>query len=229
MKIVVSLFLVVALLCSMAPPIYAEPRQVTRGTEIHLTLLDAINTANAREGDPFVAELSQPVIIDSRIVLPAGTRLHGVVSSIQKAKNFSLFRGQAYLSLSFKTIEVDSRLVPVQMSILGIGQPRVEGYSRERHDVKIMEGEILQEKHDVKGDVVGMAIGGGGGSLIGLIAGSVARGFGIGIAGGAVYIAARKGKEINMPPQTGMLVRVEDTLMVPSIAASNLSSGTIAQ
>jgi hypothetical protein len=229
MKIVVSLLLVVALLCSLAPPIYAEPRQVRQGTEIHLTLLDAINTATAQEGDPFVAVLSQPVIVDSLIVLPAGTRVHGVVSTIQKAKNFSLFRGQAYLSVSFKTIEIDSRLVPVQMSILGIGQPRVEGYSRERHDVKIMEGEILQEKHDVKGDVIGMAVGGGGGSLIGLIAGNVARGFGIGLAGGAVYIASRKGKEINMPPQSGMLVRIDDTVMVPSIAASNASSGTIAQ
>lgn len=229
MKIVVSLLLVIALLCSMASPIYAEPRQVTQGTEIHLTLLDAINTAIAREGDPFVAEISQPVFVNGLMVLPAGTRVHGVISSIQKAKNFSLFRGQAYLSLSFKTIEIDSRLVPVQMSILGIGQPRVQGYSRERHDVKIMEGEILQEKHDVKGDVVGMAVGGGGGSLIGLIAGNVARGFGIGLAGGAVYIASRKGKEIDMPPLTGMLVRVEDTLMVPSIAASNLSGGTIAQ
>jgi hypothetical protein len=230
MKIIVSLILVVVLVCSTAPPIYAEPRQVMQGTEIHLTLLEAINSANAREGDPFVAVVSAPVVAGSLIVIPAGTRVHGVVTTIQKAKNFSLFRGQAYMNISFKTMEVDSRLIPIQMSILGIGGPRgVEGYSKRRNDMKITEGEILQEKHDIKGDVIGMAVGGGGGSLVGLIFSNVARGFGIGMAGGAIYVVARKGKEIDMPPQTGMLVRMDNTITVPSIAASAQMSGAVTQ
>jgi hypothetical protein len=40
---------------------------------------------------------------------------------------------------------------------------------------------------------------------------------------------ARKGKEIDMPPQTGMLVRMDNTITVPSIAASAQTSGTVAQ
>jgi hypothetical protein len=95
--------------------------------------------------------------------------------------------------------------------------------------VKIIEGEVLQEKHDVKGDVVGMAVGGGGGSLVGLIFSNVARGFGIGMAGGAIYVVARKGKEIDMPPQTGMLVRMDNTITVPSIAANAQTAGAVAQ
>jgi len=230
MKILLSLVLVVTLLCTAAPPIYAEPREVLQGTEIHLTLLDSINSKDTREGDPFVAVVSAPVVVGSLIIIPAGTRVHGVVGTIQKAKSFSLFRGQAYMNMSFKTMEVDSRLIPIQMSILGIGGPRgVEGYSKRRNDMKITEGEILQEKHDVKGDVIGMAVGGGGGSLVGLIFSNVARGFGIGMAAGAVYVVARKGKEIDMPPQTGMLVRMDNTITVPSIAASAQTSGTVAQ
>jgi hypothetical protein len=230
MKILLSLVLVVTLVCTAAPPIYAEPREVIEGTEIHLTLLDSINSQNTREGDPFVAVVSAPVVVGSLIIIPAGTRVHGVVGTIQKAKNFSLFRGQAYMNLSFKTMEVDSRLIPIQMSILGIGGPRgVEGYSKRRNDMKITEGEILQEKHDIKGDVIGMAVGGGGGSLVGLIFSNVARGFGIGMAAGAVYVVARKGKEIDMPPQTGLLVRMDNTITVPSIAASAQTSGTAAQ
>ncbi|MGB7845268.1 MAG: hypothetical protein WBL63_06605 [Candidatus Acidiferrum sp.] len=48
MKAVVSFLLVFALVCSAAPPTYAEPRQVLQGTEIHLTLISAINSATAR-------------------------------------------------------------------------------------------------------------------------------------------------------------------------------------
>jgi hypothetical protein len=221
MKIAVSLVLAFALLCSTAPPTYAEPRQIVAGTEIHLTLLSRINSSTAKEGDPFLAVLSQPVQLESRILLPVGTRVHGVIGTIQPAKNFSAFRGQAYLNMTFKSVEIDSRLIPVQMSILLIGSPRVEGESKRRRDMKITEGEVLQEKHDYKGDAIGMAIGGGGGSLVGLIFSNVARGFGIGLASGAVYIAVRKGKEINLPEQTGILARMDSTLSVPQISAAN--------
>jgi hypothetical protein len=221
MKIVVALILALALLCTAAPPIYAEPRQIVAGTEIHLTLLSRINSATAKEGDPFVAVLAQPVQLESRILLPAGTRVHGIVGTIQPAQNFSAFRGQAYLNMTFKSIEIDSRLIPIQMSILLIGSPRVDGESKRRKDMKITEGEVLQEKHDYKGDAIGMAIGGGGGSMAGLIFSHLARGFGLGIAGGAIYVAARKGKEVDLPEQTGILARMDSTISVPQISATN--------
>ena len=202
-------------------PSCAEPRQLVQGTEIHLTLLTPVSTSMSREGDPFIAELAQPVAFDSRIVLPAGTRIHGVVGTIQKPKNFSLFRGQAYMSLAFKSIEIDSRLIPVQMSIVAIGRPRVDSYSQPRRDVKITEGEVVQEKHDYKGDALGMVIGGGGGSLVGVLFSNVTRGLGIGLAAGAAYVVARKGKEVDMPAQTGMLARLDSTITVPYYSATN--------
>jgi hypothetical protein len=225
MKVVLSLVLAFVLVCTAAPPIYAEPRQVLQGTEIHLTLITPISSSHSKEGDPFVAVLAQPVAFDSRIILPAGTRVNGVIGTIQKAKNFSIFRGQAYMNLTFKTVEVDSRLIPVQMSILAIGQPRVDSYSKPRKDMKITEGEVLEEKHDYKGDAIGMAVGGGGGSLVGLIFSNVGRGLGIGFAAGAVYVVARKGKEIDLPANSGMLTRMDNTISVPFIAASNVPEG----
>lgn len=224
MKAVLSVVLIFALSISAVLPTYAEPRQVIQGTEIHLTLLTPVSSSTSKAGDPVIAVLSQPVSFDSRIILPAGTRIHGVVGTIQKAKMFSLFRGQAYMNITFKSIEIDSRLIPVQMSITAIGKPRVDSYSVPRHDVKILEGEVVQQKHDYQGDALGMAVGGGGGSLIGAIAGNALRGLGIGFAAGAVYVVARKGKEVNMPAETGMLARFDSTVTVPVIAADNNSA-----
>ena len=222
MKVVLSLIVVLVLVCTATPLTYAEPvRQVLQGTEVHLTLLTPISSSHSREGDPFVAVLAQPIALDSRIILPVGTRVNGVIGTIQKPKMFSLFRGQAYMNLTFKTVEVDSRLIPVQMSILAIGEPRIDSYSKPRKDMKITEGEVLQEKHDYKGDVIGMAVGGGGGSLVGLIFSNVGRGLGIGFAAGAVYVVARKGKEVDLPANSGMLTRIDSTINVPFIAASN--------
>jgi len=231
MKSVLSVFLVFALAVSavLPTPVSAEPRQLIQGAEIHLTLLTPVSSSTSREGDPFIAVLSQPVSFDNRIILPAGTRIRGLVGTIQKAKNFSLFRGQAYMNLAFKSIEINSRLIPVQMSIVAIGRPRVDSYSAPRHDVKITEGEVVQQKHDYKGDAVGLAVGGGGGSLIGAICGNAMRGMGISFAAGVVYVVARKGKEVYMPAQTGLLARFDTTITVPIIAADNVNqSGTSA-
>ncbi|HXY01319.1 MAG TPA: hypothetical protein VEI54_10390 [Candidatus Limnocylindrales bacterium] len=223
MKVAVSLVLALALVSTAAPPISAAPaHQVMQGTEIHLTLLTPISSSHSREGDPFVAVLSQPVAFDSRIVLPAGTRVNGIIGTIQKPKRFSVFRGQAYMNLMFKTIEIDSRLIPVRMSILAIGEPRIDSYSKPRHDMKIVEGEVIEAKHDYKGDVKDMAIGGAGGSLIGIVFSNVTRGLGVGLGAGAVYVVARKGREINLPANTGILARMDSTITVPIISAGNI-------
>jgi hypothetical protein len=226
MKIAVSLVLTLALVCTAAPPSFAEPRQVLQGTEIHLTLLTPVSSSHSKEGDPFVAVLAQPVSLDSRIIVPAGTRVNGVVGPIQKPKNFSAFRGQSYMNLVFKSLEIDSRLIPVKMSILAVGEPRIDSYSKPRKDMRIIEGEVLQEKHDYKGDVIGVAVGGGGGSLVGLIFGNVTRGMGIGFAAGAAYVVARKGKDVDLPANTGMLVRMDNTVNVPVIAADYVPSNS---
>ena len=222
MKVFLSLILIVALVCTFTPPIYAGPtNQVMQGTQIRLTLLNGVSTAVAREGDPIVAIVGQPVFFGNQLLIPAGTRVNGVIGTIQKARNFSLFKGQAYMNISFKTMEVDSRLIPVQMSIIGLAQPMVGDETKKRKDIKITEGEVLQEKHDYKGDAIGMAIGGGGGSMVGLIFSNALRGFGIGMAAGAIYVVARKGKELEMPAQTGMLVRLDNQIVVPSFSANS--------
>jgi hypothetical protein len=221
MKVAVSFVLAFALVCSAAPPTYAvPPRQVLQGTEVHLTLLTPIDSMHSRDGDPFVAVLAQPIALDSRILLPAGTRVNGVVGMVQKPKAFSVFRGQAYMALNFKTIEYDSRLIPVNMSILAIGSPRVDSYSKPRHDMKIVEGEVVEAKHDYKGDALGVGVGTGGGTLVGAIFSNVTRGFGIGLAASAVYVVARHGKEVQLPANTGILARLDSTITLPTIVAS---------
>lgn len=222
MKVVLTLVLALMLVCIAAPPTYAAPtRQVLQGTEIHLTLLTPINSAVSREGDPFVAVLARPVVFDSRILLPAGTKINGVVGITQGAKAFSMFRGQAYMTLNFKTIEVDNRLIPVEMSILAIGQPRIDSYSKPRKDMKITEGEVLQEKHDIKGDVLGVAVGAGTGTMLGAVFSNLGRGIGLGFVGGAAYVVARKGKNVDLPANSGILARMDNTIDVPLLAAGN--------
>ena len=227
MKIALSFLLAVALISSAAPSSLAEPRQVMQGTQVHLTLLSGINSSIAKDGDPFVAVVAEPVYLGNQLLLPVGTRVNGIIGTVEKARRFSIFRGQAYMNLTFRSIEVDSRLIPVQMSIIAIEQPHGQGDGKRRKDLKVEEGQVVQQKHDIKGDIVGGAIGTGGGALVGAVFSNVARGFGFGLAGSAAYIMVRKGKELELPSQTGMLIRMDNTITVPvTTAAGNGYSGS---
>ena len=223
MKAVRVLLVAVFAVSLAAPAVFAEPRQLLQGTQIRLQLLTDISTGAAKDGDPIMAIVTEPVAIGDQLLLPAGTRVRGVVTTINKARRFSLFRGEAYLNLSFRSIEIDSRLIPVQMSLLAIQKPTKDGDNRQRKDVKITEGQVVEQKHDIKGDVVAGTIGSGGGTLIGAVFSHAVRGFGLGLAGSAVYIVARKGKEVDLPAKSGMLVRMDSTITIPGTSATGAS------
>jgi hypothetical protein len=220
MKIAIRLLLAVALLSLSASLSVAEPRQIVQGTQFRLKLLSDISSSSSRNGDSFIAVTTEPIMLGDHLLLPAGTRIRGVVTSINRARRFAIFRGEAYMNLSFRSVEVDSRLIPVQLSILELRKPSEDGDGRLRKDVEIGEGQMLQEKHDIKGDIVAGTIGTGGATLIGKLASHAASGFGIGLAGSAVYVMARKGREVTLPAETGLLVRMDNTVTLPGVAGS---------
>ncbi len=91
MKTVLSFLLAAALVCAAAPSSYAEPRQVIQGTQVHLTLLSGISSAVARDGDPFVAVVAEPVYLGSQLLLPAGTRVKASSAPSRKPATFPCF------------------------------------------------------------------------------------------------------------------------------------------
>jgi len=220
MKIAVRLLLAVAVLSLAAEVSQAEPHQIVQGTQIKIKLLTDISTSISRNGDGFIAVTTEPVMLGDQLLLPAGTRIRGIVTSISRARHFPLLRGEAYMNLAFRSVEIDSRLIPVQMSILTIQKPSNEGEGSRRKDVDVTEGQMLQEKHDIKGDIIAGTIGTGGATVIGKIAGHAAAGFGIGLAGSAIYVVQRKGREVTLPADTGMLMRIDNTVTVPGVSVS---------
>jgi hypothetical protein len=220
-RIAVSFGAVVFLFVAAAIPARAQSNQLLQGTEVHLRLLTGLSTAVTRTGDPFVAEVTQPVYLGTQVVLPAGARVNGTVGAVIHTRRFSIFRGQAAMNLSFRDLEIESRLFPTKMSILGFESPSsANGSGKTRKDVKVDEGQIVEAKHDYKGDVIGGAVGIGGGTLVGAVFSQMSRGFGFGLIGGTAYILSRKGKDVELPAQTTMVVRVDNNVSLPVVPQS---------
>jgi hypothetical protein len=220
MKRFISLCAVVSLALFLTPAVYAQANQVQPGTQVRLTLLNGITTSVAHDGDPFTAIVAEPVFLGNQLILPAGAKIHGTVTSVTRPKFFSMFRGGASINLVFNSVEVESRIFPAQMSILSIySGGMVSG--KQRKDVRTVEGVVIQERQDIKGDITDVGLGTTGGTAAGVLFGSIVRGSVIGLIGGTAYIVAKKGKDVELPAQTGMLVRLDSAVSLPGSLLHN--------
>ncbi|MGH9704469.1 MAG: hypothetical protein ACRD4K_13925, partial [Candidatus Acidiferrales bacterium] len=219
MKRSASFVAAMILIFLVVPAVHAQSTQVMQGTQVRLLLLNGLSTSVARDGDPFTAQVAEPVFLGNQLILPAGTKVHGVVGSIVRPRHFALFRGEASMSLQFKSLEIESRIIPAPMSILQVYSGSADG-NKQRKDLKTVEGAVVEQKRDIKGAVTDVAMGGGGGTVVGAIFSNAIRGLAIGLIGGTAYVVQKKGKEVELPAQTGILVRLDATVSVPLVTAS---------
>lgn len=211
----VSVLAVAALAAVLfTPTVRAQDTTAMPGTQIRLTLINGISTRVARDGDPITAVVAEPVFSGNHLVIPAGAKLHGNVMSVERPRWFSMFRGGASMNINFRSLEIESRIFPARLSILSIYNGSTDAGSR-RKDLQTIEGVVVQQKQSIKNDVEDVAIGAAGGSTAGLIFSRVIRGTVIGLVGGGAYVVARKGKDVELPAQTGMIVRLDSTLSLP--------------
>jgi hypothetical protein len=215
MKSLVSFCVVVTILLFVTSTAQAQSNQLSQGTQVRLTMLNGVSSSVAHDGDPFTAVVAEPVFIGGQMVLPAGAKVHGQITSVTRPKLFSMIRGGASMDLVFKSIEIDSRIFPAQMSILGLYSGGTE-LGKQRKDLKTVEGAVIQERHDVKTDIVDVGLGTSGGSVVGLVFSHVLRGTMIGLVGSSAYIVAKKGKDVELPAQTGLIVRMDSNVAFPA-------------
>jgi len=225
MRRFVSISVLLMMLLWLTPAVHAQEtttNAIQPGTRVHLTLVDGLSSSVAHDGDPFTAIVAEPVFVGNDVLLPAGAKIHGTVTGVTHPKWFAMVRGGASINLVFNSIEVQSRIFPVQMSMISLYSGTTDT-SKQRKDLKTTEGVVVEEKRDIKGDIMTGGLGTGAGALVGVLFSNVARGTIIGLVGTSAYIMAKKGKDVELPAQTGMLVRLDSSVSLPAALLHNAS------
>jgi hypothetical protein len=225
MKRFISICALLSALLWLTPAVRAQSNSIQPGTQVRLTLAAGLSTSVAHDGDPFTAVVAEPVFVGNQLLLPAGAKIHGTVTSVTRPKWFAMVRGGASMNLVFNSIEVQSRIFPVQMSILSLYSGSTDD-TKKRKDLKTTEGVVVEEKRDIKGDIMTGGLGTGAGALVGVLFSNVARGTVIGLVGTSAYIMTKKGKDVELPAQTGMLVRMDSSVTLPPSLLHNASYST---
>ena len=167
---------------------------VPSGTHLPLVLHNAISTRGAKPGDPVYFETLFPVMVDGKVVIPAGSYVSG---EVEEAKRPGRVKGRAELMLRLKTMILpNAYMINLAASPSGAGTGGSETVGK--------EGEIKGDTD--KGSDVGTVVKTtGAGAGIGAIAGrgkGAGIGAGIGAAAGLGAVLLTRGPEAELPRGT---------------------------
>jgi hypothetical protein len=165
---------------------------VPSGTHIPLVLHNAISTRSARPGDPVYFETLFPVMIDGKVVIPAGSYMSG---EITESKRPGRVKGRGELMMKLTTL-----ILPNAYMVNLNAVPSNAGTGG--NETTDNEGKIVADSN--KGTDIGtIAKTTGAGAGIGGLATQSAKGVGIGAGiGAAVGLAAillTRGPEAELP------------------------------
>jgi hypothetical protein len=213
-----------------APPPAQSPTQSTTytvpaGTKVLLSLKSGINTKSAQRGDGVYLVSNFPVVGSSRVLIPVGVYVQGVVDRVERPGRV---KGRAQIDLHFTTmIFPNGQIVEVPgvlNSLPGSDGPKV----------KDSEGTVEQSGNkgqDVGNVLKGAAIGAEGGVIGGAATGNVAKGVGYGslagAAAGTVYTLFTRGKDIVIPTGTSVEMVLQRPLVLEQsqLAGNEQSNG----
>jgi hypothetical protein len=157
------------------------------GTDIQVRLEQPVSSKTARLEDRVEATVAEAVRSGSRVVIPVGSRVRGVVQAAEPAERPSK---AGRLDLRFDNVTIPGRpRMDIRTSLVSIKEDLDKGDTAKKAGMGALLGAVL-----------GKVVGGTEGAIIGLVVG----------AGGA--IAATKGDDVELPEGTVLTLRLERPL-----------------
>jgi hypothetical protein len=179
-------------------PASSKPAQieVPGGTHIPLVLHNGISTKTAKPGDPVYFETLFPIMIDGKVVIPAGSYISGEVT---ESKRPGRVKGRGELMIKLTTMILPNAYM-VNLNAVPSGAGTNGG------ETVNSEGKVVgdSDKTDDLGTVIrsteiGTGVGAGVGAAAGHIGEGAGIGAGIGAATGLAAVLLTRGPDAEMP------------------------------
>ncbi len=166
--------------------------QVPVGTEMDVRLQERLSSDTTKVEDRFTATTMVDLSVNGRTVIPAGSVVRGVVTSVDPATRTNR---TGKMTVSFDQITVNGRSYALRGTVT----------------------EALQSE-GIRGEAGKIGAGAGVGAILGGILGGVKGALaGILIGGGGV-VAATEGKDVELPQGATLRVRLDSALDIPASA-----------
>src|SRR5262245_61982113 len=167
-----------------AAPAPDKPKPVAKvtvpaGTKIRVALLDAVSSDKSHAGDPFLASLTEPVVVDGKTVLAKGTKVRGRVLDAEQSGRV---KGRASLQLTLtEVVRREGKAINIS----------TKPYTAVAESTKKRDAGIIGGGAGI-GAAIGALAGGGKGAAVGAAVGGGA---------GTGTVLATRGKEVRYDPE----------------------------
>jgi hypothetical protein len=188
------------------------------GTHLPLVLENAISTRSTKPGDPVYFQTDYPVILNGKILVPAGSWVSGQVT---EAKRAGRVKGRAEVMMRLTTL-----ILPNAYVVSLVASPSNAGTGG--NETTDSEGKIKggTDKAGDAGTVIDSTMAGAG---IGAIAARSARGAGIGAgigaAAGLATVLLTRGPDAELPRGTTLDAVLDHTIMLDAAKVDFTSPG----
>ena len=162
--------------------------EVPSGTEMDVRLSNTLNSGTAQVEDRFEGTTLVELNINGRTVIPAGSVMRGVVTSVDPATRTNR---TAKMTVSFDQVTVNGRAYAIR----GTVTQAIQGEGIKGETGKIVTGAGV-------GAVLGGILGGVKGAILGTV-----------IGGGGIT-AATEGKEVEVPQGSVLRVRLDSPVQI---------------
>ena len=171
-----------------------RPQMVTvpQGARLAIRLQQGINTEKNNAGDPFEATLDTPVMIQGKILAPAGTKVQGLLTDVTDAGRV---QGRASLTMILRHLYLGK-----------------DDYTLSTQPLTLVARSSRQKDAEIIGGTAAA------GALIGAIAGKgkgAAIGAGVGAGSGAGYVLATKGEPVAYGPESRFTFQLTEAIDLP--------------
>ncbi len=166
---------------------------IPAGTRLPVILDTRVGSDTSRVEDAVQAHLSRPLIVRGQTVLPAGSRVSGVVTDATRSAKV---KGRAHVAVRFDTLTPRGNEEHYRIHTASVGRTAP---GTKKKDALEIAGPAAG------GAIIGALVGGKKGAAVGTAVG--------GGAGTAVVLSTR-GKEVRLPKGAALTLRLSEPLTV---------------
>ena len=172
----------------------SQPQILKAGAEIRAILDTPLSTKTAKVGDRFTATVSAPVRgAIGNVIIPEGSKLNGQVSDSDNERLADAIKDMGHLNLRFTDIQLPNGAdVPIDATLISVHNTRPTARSENRTAPSI----------------------GANAGMMGAL-GPPLKGLAVGTLAGGGYVLATNGRQVNLPAECGLRLRVDRNLSVP--------------
>lgn len=182
--------------------------EVPANTEMRAALDTPLSSKVSKPGDRFTATITDPVRgSNGAVIIPPGARVEGEVADLEQSKAVSALRDKPQLSLRFRDIVLpNGQTLPLSATLVSVNSTKGRNTEKADEESHVQAGTQGKDVAQNVGTGNGMAASGP------LNFGAPLKGLAVGTLAGGGYILPTKGKQVSLPAQTGMVIKLDQPI-----------------